>query len=160
MGCEIERKFLVRSDAWREGAPGLPYRQAYLCREPGRTVRVRIAGENGFLTVKGRPDGLARAEFEYPIPVADAMELLELCDGGRIDKIRYRRPYEGLVWEIDEFVGANAGLVVAEIELPTVDHPFAQPEWVGEEVSGDLRYANSQLARHPFSCWLSDSQEE
>ena len=152
MGIEIERKFLVRSDAWRHGE-GRYLCQAYLNRDPARTVRVRIDGEQAFLTVKGRSVGASRSEFEYAIPVADAQALLALADGPAIEKRRHRVPMGELVWEVDEFLGANAPLVVAEIELPSEDHPFTQPDWVGEEVTQDPRYFNSALAARPFSSW-------
>lgn len=153
MGVEIERKFLLASDAWRAGATGTEYCQGYLSRDPARTVRVRVAGEQGFLTIKGRSDGVARAEFEYVIPVAEARELLRLCEGPLIEKRRYCVEYGGFVWEIDEFFGENTGLVVAEIELPAVDAEFARPEWLGVEVSDDPRYFNSSLSRTPYTLW-------
>ncbi len=153
MAVEIERKFLVKSDLWREGASGEVYRQGYLNREKGRTVRVRLAGGRGYLTIKGVPQGFTRAEFEYEIPSDDAEQLLVLCEGPVIEKLRYRVPFEGFVWEVDEFLGANAGLVVAEIELPSEDTPFVTPPWAGKEVTGDARYSNSQLSVRPFTAW-------
>lgn len=152
MGLEIERKFLVLGDAWREPG-GTRICQGYLNRDRERTVRVRIAGEQAFLTVKGATQGLTRAEFEYEIPVADAEQLLAMCDGPTIDKIRRRVPHGAHVWEVDEFQGQNAGLVVAEIELASQDEAFAKPLWVGREVSDDARYFNSQLASNPFCTW-------
>lgn len=153
MGKEIERKFLVTSDAWREGSVGVEFRQGYLSRDPGHTVRVRLAGEQGFLTIKGRRRGLTKAEFEYPIPAADAIELLRLCGQPLIEKTRYRVPHGGLVWEVDEFAGANAGLIVAEVELQAENQLFELPPWVGTEVSFDKRYYNSQLGVRPFCTW-------
>lgn len=154
MGVEIERKFLVSSDLWRQGASGERYRQGYLCREKGRTVRVRVAGGRGCLTIKGAPLNLARPEFEYEIPLSDAEQLLALCVGPIIEKVRHRVPFGGFVWEVDEFQGANAGLVVAEIELPAEDTVFDRPPWAGTEVTEDPRYSNSQLSVRPFSLWV------
>lgn len=152
MGVEIERKFLVRGDDWRQGE-GRYLCQAYLNRDPARTVRVRIDGEQAFLTIKGRSVGATRSEFEYAIPVADARALLALADGPAVEKRRHLVPMGELVWEVDEFLGANAPLVVAEIELPREDQPFERPAWVGEEVTQDPRYFNSALAARPFSTW-------
>lgn len=152
MGVEIERKFLVRGDDWRQGE-GRYLCQAYLNRDPARTVRVRIDGEQAFLTIKGRSVGATRSEFEYAIPVAEARALLALADGPAVEKRRHLVPMGELVWEIDEFLGANAPLVVAEIELPREDQPFERPAWVGEEVTQDPRYFNSALAARPFSTW-------
>ncbi len=152
MGIEIERKFLVQGEAWRRGE-GRYLCQAYLNRDPARTVRVRIDGEQAFLTIKGRSVGATRSEFEYAIPVADAQALLALADGPAVEKRRHLVPMGELTWEIDEFLGANAPLVVAEIELPREDQPFERPAWVGEEVTQDPRYFNSALAARPFSTW-------
>jgi adenylate cyclase len=152
MGIEIERKFLVQGEAWRQGE-GRYLCQAYLNRDPARTVRVRIDGEQAFLTIKGRSVGATRSEFEYAIPVADAQALLALADGPAVEKRRHLVPMGELTWEIDEFLGANAPLVVAEIELPREDQPFDRPAWVGEEVTQDPRYFNSALAARPFSTW-------
>lgn len=158
MGVEIERKFLVVNDDWRGLATGVVYRQGYLCPEPGRTVRVRIAGDAAFLTIKGQTNGISRLEYEYPLPLADAEELLrELCLQPVIDKKRYRIPFQGFVWEVDEFFGENAGLVVAEIELQDAEQEFARPDWVGLEVSGDRRYYNGSLARYPYSAWKDEA---
>ena len=155
MGTEIERKFLVDSTIWHpDPAKGTHYRQGYLSSEPGSTVRVRIAGDLGFLTIKGATRGIERAEFEYPIPLADAGQLLEdLCHHPLIEKIRYREPWDGLTWEVDVFEGDNAGLIVAEIELPTSECPFTRPPWLGREVSDDPRYFNAALSRYPYSRW-------
>lgn len=152
MAVEIERKFLVVGDAWRT-APAVFYSQGYLNRDKLRTVRVRIAGEEAFLTIKGESVGARRAEFEYPIPLWDARELLALCEQPLIEKNRRKILHEGFVWEVDEFLGENLGLVVAEIELPSEDTGFECPEWVGEEVTADVRYFNSNLSRTPFSSW-------
>jgi adenylate cyclase len=154
MGIEIERKFLVAGDGWRQPAAAQTrFSQGYLSRDPARTVRVRLAGERAFLTIKGATRGATRAEFEYEIPPADAQALLALCDGPVVDKIRHLCLHEGMTWEIDEFLGANAGLVVAEIELQSEDQAFARPAWLGEEVTGDARYVNANLAVKPFSSW-------
>jgi len=152
MAIEIERKFLVVGDAWRD-APAVFYSQGYLNRDKARTVRVRIAGEEAFLTIKGTSVGATRAEFEYPIPVWDARELLVMCEQPLIEKNRRKILYEGFIWEVDEFLGDNFGLVVAEIELPAEDTVFARPTWVGEEVTEDARYFNSNLSFSPFCSW-------
>lgn len=152
MGIEIERKFLVTGTAWRQGE-GVRFSQGYLNQDKARTVRVRLAGGQAFLTVKGATTGATRVEFEYGIPVADAEQLLRLCDGPLIDKVRRCITHEGCVWEVDEFFGENAGLVVAEIELSSEDQAFARPAWLGEEVTHDPRYFNASLASHPFSRW-------
>lgn len=154
MGMEIERKFLVKGDAWREGACGTAFRQGYLSSARERTVRVRTAGGRGFLTVKGPTSGVTRAEFEYEIPLADAERMLdELAERPLVEKMRYRIPQGPYVWEIDEFFGENEGLIVAEIELPDEDAEFERPEWLGEEVSSDPRYFNSNLVRNPYRNW-------
>lgn len=154
MGVEIERKFLVAGDGWRLGAEGLAYRQGYLTTDPDRTVRVRLAGDRGYLTVKGRPQGLVRAEFEYPIPPDDAHALLDrLCLKPLIEKTRYRVAHGGRVWEVDEFHGENEGLVVAEVELDDATAAVDLPGWVGREVSSDPRYSNASLVARPFTRW-------
>ena len=156
MGIEIERKFLVVGDAWRQGE-GVSYAQGYLNRDAERTVRVRIAGDRAFLTVKGVSRGATRAEFEYEIPVTDASQLLELSDGPVVRKVRRLVEYEGSTWEVDEFLGDNAGLVVAELELDSEDATFAKPAWLGREVTDDPRYYNSNLAAHPYSRWREEA---
>ncbi|MCH8543060.1 MAG: CYTH domain-containing protein [Alcanivorax sp.] len=153
MGMEIERKFLVRNTAMLANQPGLTLRQGYLSHTPEATVRVRIQGDQAWLTVKGRNDGARRAEFEYTVPVADALEMLALCSAGRIEKTRYRLPAGEHVWEVDVFHGDNDGLIVAEIELNHEDDAFELPAWIGEEVTGDARYYNSQLSQTPFCSW-------
>ncbi len=154
MGHEIERKFLVRDESWRKGASGTPYRQGYLAIARECTVRVRISGDGAWLTVKGPARGLTRLEFEYGIPPADAAAMLEeLCPHPPIEKTRYRIPFGGLVWEVDEFHGANEGLVLAEVELEREDQPVELPPWVGREVTGDPRYLNAYLAEHPHTTW-------
>jgi adenylate cyclase len=147
MGLEIERKFLVVGDAWR--AAGRPTRivQGYLTRDPERVVRVRTAGLSAFVTVKGITRGISRSEFEYSIPLADALEMLDqLCLKPLIVKTRYEVDVGGLTWEVDEFESPHAGLIVAELELPYPEHEFERPDWIGVEVTGDARYYNQSLA--------------
>ena len=154
MGEEIERKFLVIGDAWRGPEPGMPFRQGFLSTEPERTVRVRVAGARGWLTIKGKSIGTRRAEFEYEIPLADAQRMLDtLCKRPLIEKVRYVVPVGRHTWEVDVFEGENAGLVVAELELQSEDEGFERPEWIGQEVSHDPRYFNSNLVEHPYSTW-------
>jgi len=153
MGIEIERKFLVKDSSWHEEADvGVLCRQGYLVGERALTVRVRVMGEVGFLTIKGETDGIRRAEFEYAIPVADAEALLLQC-GSVVEKRRYRVERGAHVWEIDTFTGENEGLVVAEIELNDEAEAFDKPSWLGAEVSLDTRYSNARLAVDPFSSW-------
>jgi adenylate cyclase len=154
MGIEIERKFLVASDGWRAQASSRTrFSQGYLSRDPARTVRVRIAGEHAFLTIKGATTGATRAEFEYAVPVADAQQLLAMADGPVVEKVRHLCVLDGMTWEVDEFLGANAGLVVAEIELQSEDQAYVPPAWLGDEVTGDARYVNANLAVRPYSSW-------
>ncbi len=154
MGTEIERKFLVTNDLWRVGAKGTLYRQGYLSTAADRNVRVRIIGDQGFLTVKGRADGITRLEFEYEIPLADATGMLDdLCLKPLIEKTRTKIDYRGATWEVDDFAGDNAGLVVAEVELASEDQRVELPPWIGEEVSEDPRYFNSSLVAKPFKTW-------
>jgi adenylate cyclase len=151
METEIERKFLVHGDEWRSYA-GVPIRQGYLARERGHSVRVRIAGDRATLTIKAGTDTLRRSEFEYEIPHADATELLKLCTH-TIEKTRRVVDVNGTKWEVDEFGGDNAGLVVAEVELDSEDQAFNKPSWIGKEVTNDSRYLNSELVAHPFRTW-------
>lgn len=154
MSIEIERKFLVRDSSWKHSASGVALRQGYLSSHPDRIVRVRIEGTTAMLTIKGRTIGATRGEWEYPVPLDDAQRFLdELCEKPIIEKIRYRITHAGMTWEVDEFGGDNAGLVVAEIELSSEDQEFAKPAWVGEEVTHDARYFNANLLRLPFSAW-------
>ena len=154
MGVEIERKFLVQGDAWKALGEPVFFRQGYLSSQKERTVRVRIEGDRAVITIKGRSVGATRGEWEYPIPVQDAAELLDgLCEQPLIEKYRRKITNGAHVWEVDEFLGANAGLVVAEIELRAEDEAFDKPEWVADEVTDDARYYNSNLIRHPFSNW-------
>jgi adenylate cyclase len=154
MSVEIERKFLVRNDQWKTLGNRVSIRQGYLSSHPDRIVRVRIQDTTAKLTIKGRTVGVTRGEWEYPIPIEDAQRFLDdLCEKPIIEKIRHRIQYEGMLWEVDEFFGENLGLVVAEIELLTEDQVFAKPDWVGDEVTHDPRYANANLLRHPFAKW-------
>jgi adenylate cyclase len=155
MAKEIERKFLVKGDSWRSLAKGKRYRQGYLSTVKERTVRVRTAGDKGYITVKGINVGATRSEYEYEIPLADANEILDhLCERPLIEKTRYRIPTVGdLTWEVDEFESANRGLITAEVELTDENQPVPLPAWIGEEVTGDPRYYNSNLVAHPFSQW-------
>lgn len=154
MAKEIERKFLVVGDAWRKLAEGIRYRQGYLNSMKERTVRIRTVGDKAFMTVKGPTVGVTRMEFEYHIPYDDCVTMLEhLAEQPVIDKVRYKIPMGEFVWEIDEFFGVNAGLIVAEIELTSEDQAFDKPEWIGEEVSGDPRYYNAMLVAHPYTTW-------
>ena len=153
MGQEIERKFLLADDSWREGVQGTTYRQGYLSSQTDRTVRVRTIQDRAFLTIKGRTEGVSRQEFEYEIPFDDALKLLNLCEQPIIEKQRFKIPYAGLIWEIDEFFGENEGLVVAEVELKHENETFEKPEWLGDEVTGDNKYYNSQLSIKPFNQW-------
>ena len=152
MAIEIERKFLVTGLDMLAGVSGSVLRQGYLNRSPDSTVRVRVADDAAWLTIKGRTHGARRAEFEYPIPVSDARELLALCSGC-IEKTRYHLPQGHHVWEVDVFHGDNAGLVVAEIELANEQEAFERPIWLGEEVTDDPRYFNSALSETPFKSW-------
>jgi len=155
VATEIERKFLVAKENLARIQPerSVHMRQGYLSRAPGRTVRVRIEDDRAFLTIKGRASGLARPEFEYEIPLADASALLEMADGPLVEKVRHYVPFGGLVWEVDEFFGDNEGLVVAEVELSCEDQAFEKPDFVGAEVTSDPRYLNSRLAVEPYSTW-------
>lgn len=154
MGIEIERKYLVSSDQWRNEELGQYYRQGYLTDDPQTTVRVRIAGESAYLTIKGQVKNLTRPEFEYPIPVIDAQQMLDLwCGYHVIEKKRYRISFGDLIWEVDEFLGKNQGLILAEVELTSSTQTVSLPAWVGQEVSGDRRYYNSYLVKHPYSTW-------
>ncbi len=154
MGVEIERKFLVRNDSWRAAVISeSELKQGYIAQREGLSVRVRIKGEKGFLTIKSGM-GIRRGEFEYEIPRADAEQLLrDSAESGCIEKTRYRVRSGAHVWDLDVFGGDNAGLVVAEIELAREDETFEIPGWVGAEVSGDPRYYNVNLARTPFARW-------
>ena len=154
MGKEIERKYLIKDDTWRKNASGTTYRQGYLSTVKERTVRVRTIDDKGFLTIKGITISATRREYEYEIPMVDANEMLdELCEKPIIEKTRFKISHAGLTWEIDEFAGVNQGLIVAEVELESEDQNIDFPPWVGEEVSGDPRYFNSNLIANPFANW-------
>lgn len=153
MPTEIERKFLVKPAFWQPGPHGKRMTQGYLSRDPDRTVRVRLVGTEAFMTVKSRRTGITRTEIEFPITLEHARDLLALCFHPLIDKTRHDVLHDGMKWEVDVFHGPNEGLVVAEIELPAEDTPFALPAWAGEEVSHDPRYTNSRLSALPFSEW-------
>ncbi|MEI2454656.1 CYTH domain-containing protein [Lysobacter firmicutimachus] len=171
MGIEIERKFLVVGDGWRAAAHKVvPMAQGYLndldAMEPGAgrsamkaSVRVRIAGDEAYLNLKSRELGHTRQEFDYPIPVADARALLALCVGGLVDKRRHYVEHAGRLWEVDEFLGDNAGLVVAEIELERADAPFERPDWAGAEVTDAQRYYNLALATRPYAAWTQAERD-
>ena len=153
MALEIERKFLVIEHVWRN-RKGTIYRQGYLNTDKRRNVRVRVIGDRGFLTIKGIARGAVRVEFEYQIPLSEAEAMLkDLCEKPLIEKKRYKIRHQGLVWEVDEFFGQNQGLVVAEVELEREDEAFVKPQWIGEEVTGDPRYFNSNLIHHPYCKW-------
>ena len=157
MAKEIERKFLVAHQAWRESVNTIHvFRQGYLSYDSERTVRVRATEVTGYLTIKGITEGLTRDEFEYEIPLADALALLQLCERPAIEKKRYIVPNGAHAWEVDVFEGVNEGLVVAEIELGSEDEAFDKPNWLGNEVSGDRKYSNSALSLHPFKDWSND----
>ncbi len=154
MAKEIERKFLVTSGAWIPRDEGVRFQQGYLNTQKERVVRVRIEGARAKLTIKGVTTGVTRSEFEYPIPVEDATILLDhLCEKPLIDKHRHKEVHGGKTWEIDVFHGDNEGLVLAEIELTSETEPFDRPPWAAKEVSGDPRYFNSNLLKHPFKSW-------
>jgi len=154
VGREIERKFLVKNMSWKDNAEATLYRQGHLSLDPDRAVRVRIAGDGAHITIKSRISELVRREFEYSIPVADAEEMLrELCQNFLVIKKRYRVECGSHVWEIDEFEGENAGLVVAEVELSAADEAVELPDWVGKEITGDTKYLNMCLCKLPFSWW-------
>lgn len=154
MALEIERKFLVKNDAWRDSAPGIPCRQGYFSGHINPTVRIRILGEQAFLTIKTPNVKATRVEYEYQIPVADAAAMLDnLCAGSLIEKIRYRICADPVIWEIDEFLGDNLGLIIAEVELQSESQNIVLPDWIGEEVTGDPRYFNQNLVNMPFNTW-------
>lgn len=160
MSDEIERKFLIADPEVLEGLEGQRLRQGYLPTTTGVSVRVRVAGDAAWLTIKGPTRGIQRSEFEYSIPLDDARQLLDtLCRPEQIDKTRYRLAAgAGLVWELDQFHGLNDGLLVAEIELPSVDHPVPSPAWLGREVSNEARFFNSALTRYPYRDWSDEER--
>ncbi|WP_423127693.1 CYTH domain-containing protein [Gaoshiqia sp. Z1-71] len=153
MPVEIERKFLVHKEQLPVFVRSIPMLQAYLCIDPQRTIRVRIADNQAFLTIKGRMKGISRPEFEYPVPLDEAKELLALAVGYPVEKVRNEVYEHGKKWEVDVFEGLNSGLILAEIELESPDEEIVFPEWVAEEVSADMRFYNSQLSLNPFTRW-------
>lgn len=152
MGIEIERKFLVNKKKWNKPNTGCLYTQAYLAKD-GCTLRVRIAETKAFITIKGPTVGCSRKEFEYKIPLADAQDMMKLTLYPPIVKIRYKQEIGGKIWEIDEFLDSNEGLIVAEIELKSEQESFVKPEWVDKEVTSDKRYTNASLSKHPYKAW-------
>ncbi len=158
MALEIERKFLVTSQAWRQSSTrSRHFRQGYLARADRASVRVRSDGEQAWLNIKAAVAGASRAEFEYPVPIGDAEVMLTtLCADALVEKTRFWVPYAEHTWEVDVFEGANAGLVVAEVELGAVDEPVALPPWVGREVTEDVRYYNNYLAMKPYATWAAN----
>ncbi|MBW4621258.1 MAG: CYTH domain-containing protein [Cyanosarcina radialis HA8281-LM2] len=154
MAVEIERKFLVTGDSWRSLATGTLYRQGYIATEAGATVRIRLVGDRGYLTIKSKLGQISRTEYEYPIPASDAREMLDnLCERPLIEKTRYKIPLAELIWEIDEFAGENEGLILAEVELPAENYSLDLPAWIAREVSDDPRYFNANLVKYPFKKW-------
>ena len=154
MGTEIERKFLMKNDSWRSLAKGTKYRQGYLNSTKERVVRVRTIDDKGFLTIKGITTGATRVEYEYEIPDVEATAMLdELCEKPLIEKNRYKIALGGFTWEVDEFFGENQGLIVAEVELESEDQQFDKPDWIGQEVTGDPKYFNSNLIQNPYLKW-------
>jgi adenylate cyclase len=155
MAQEIERKFLVKDDSWRSAAgEGKVYLQGYLSLDRERVVRVRVKGNQGFLTIKGLREGISASEYEYPIPLADAEEMLQkLCLRPLIEKVRFEVSFGGLLWEVDEFKGENQGLILAEVELKSEDQAVTLPPWAGLEVSHDKRYSNASMVQSPFKSW-------
>ena len=153
MATEIERKFLVNKSLFKPTSEGEYIAQGYLSSTPERTVRVRIKNNRGFLTIKGKNRGISRSEFEYEIPEPDARELLNLCEPSIIVKRRHIINVNNSIWEVDVFEGDNNGLIVAEIELQSEDEIFSRPDWLGDEVSNDARYYNSNLSKRPYNTW-------
>ncbi len=150
---EIERKFLVNQKIWKPKGTGKKLIQGYLSVDEERTVRVRIAGQDAFLTIKGKSEGIKRTEIEYKIPLNEAEVLLKMCLDFPIEKMRYFEKRKELLWEIDVFEGANKGMIVAEVELEDENQQVDFPEWIEKEVSNDIRYFNSWLSQHPYSTW-------
>ncbi len=160
MGYEIERKFLLKNELWRDLAEGQYYRQGYLVSDRGRTVRIRTRGDSGILTVKGPQTNNVRLEYEYEIPMTDAIHMLrDLCIQPIIEKIRYRIPMSSFIWEIDEFTGENQGLIVAEVELESPDQQIQLPSWIGREVSDEPRFYNANLILYPYSKWTEEEKQ-
>ncbi len=150
---EIERKFLVDTKKWKPAETGTEIKQGYLSVDENRVVRVRVAGSRAYITIKGKNKGISRTEFEYKIPKADALILLQMCLNKPVEKTRYKENFENALWEVDVFEGVNNGLVMAEVELNKENQTVVLPEWVGEEVSTDKRYFNAYLSVNPFTKW-------
>ena len=154
MSIEIERKFLVVSDTWKNHVSGqFQLKQGYLQSAPERTIRIRTSNKEGFITIKGKTEGITRTEYEYPIPFSEALSLLALSENPPIEKVRYLVSHGSLTWEVDVFEGLNSGLVLAEVELQHENQEIDLPDWIGAEVSSDPRFYNSTLSAHPFSTW-------
>lgn len=153
MAKEIERKFLVDAEGWGKQGNPVEMCQAYLTIDSKKIIRVRIAADKAFITIKGNQEGITRDEFEYEVPVADAFQMMKMCEGNTVEKTRYNYNFAGKLWEIDVFHGANNGLIVAEIELESEDEPFEKPHWIREEVSTEVKYYNFWLSKNPFSQW-------
>ena len=155
MPKEIERKFLLKKDKWQEleKPAGELYRQGYLLTDPNKTIRVRLTSDKGFFTIKGVSVGATRAEYEYEIPYLEATELLDQFAISELSKIRYEILFENHLWEIDEFLGENLGLIVAEIELEREDEQFSLPDWIDVEVTEEEKYYNSNLTQNPYKNW-------
>lgn len=155
MGVEIERKFLIDKSRWQQldKPEGTVYKQGYLLDSSDKVIRVRVAGKKGYITIKGKSEGFSRKEYEYEIPVQDAEELLAHFAGTLVEKTRFRITVAGKTWEVDEFAGANQGLLLAELELEHEEETFEHPNWLADEVTDDERYYNVYLAKHPFSEW-------
>jgi len=165
MGKEIERKYLVIKAQWKAhkeniSAKGSKYSQGYISTVDGTTVRLRTIGNNGYLTIKGKTIGHTRSEFEYPVPLQDAELMLKnLCTKPLIEKVRYKIDYGQLTWEVDEFLGNNAGLIIAEVELETEEQPIDFPSWIDQEVK-NKRYYNSNLVQYPYSHWIDKPYDQ
>ena len=158
MAIEIERKFLVSGEGWRQATPRR-LAQGYLNRDKYRTVRIRIDENKAFLTVKGITSGASRAEYEYAVPLGDAEQMLAMCDGAIVEKRRHLVEEGGTRWDVDEFLGANEGLLIAEVELDSADQACAKPSWLGEEVTEDPRFFNSNLAERPWCSWALEERQ-
>jgi CYTH domain-containing protein len=156
LAIEIERKFLIKSDEWRNSDNGTNYKQGYISTDNERTVRIRISETMAYLTIKGKSESAKRLEYEYEIPVEDAEEMLnKLCKKPIIEKVRYKINYRGLTWEVDEFFGDNKGLILAEVELNNEYQKVDIPDWVGKEVTGDPKYYNANLIQNPYKNWIN-----
>lgn len=154
MSIEIERKFLLKSDEWRSLGEAKFYQQGYLLIDKSKTIRVRTIGNQGFLTIKGSSIGISRSEFEYEIPIDEAKQILDiLCEKPLIEKYRTKIIFPDLIWEVDEFIGENSGLVIAEVELKNENQRIDLPDWIGKEVSANPKYNNSYLVKHPYKSW-------